>query len=508
MNKKRWEKVHKKGVTLIELIIVIALMGLIFAAGSGLFTFGFKVHNMTTEEFDIQSAMRIMSLNINTSVRNSAGAFILHRDHDTMLTEGWNYIMLSGDKSQLIEYKWNEATGAHVPTPIFSGIMGVTLDLEFIKNDVLNEDKLLEYILTVNENGKTRTIDTELESVNALQVIDRSYGETANVLAYRNDQRLDEISNAQAVVAMVLDKSGSMGRTLENNYANDASSDPDDHSRLKKLKAEAQRLIDELAKNPNIYVSINPFDSTGNASNEMMKAQVNNSTNTGLTAIIDGLSAGGGTNTGDGIRRAYYRLKTFNELDENLNKTNKNFLIILVDGVTTFASIHENVTAHEISFSSDQGTTIERDGKTYVFDRVTGFWFWRTYYYRYNGPIYTDYVIQDGNIQNNEGGNNTYYATGRYFGDGASLDPYGTEYVDLIGSMVRQYKEGTNEAVQAYVIGFSAVTADYGSLEDIAFATRGDTTYYTAGSSEALEEIFRSIQKEISDALWHIGGPN
>jgi hypothetical protein len=69
-------------------------------------------------------------------------------------------------------------------------------------------------------------------------------------------------------------------------------------------------------------------------------------------------------------------------------------------------------------------------------------------------------------------------------------------------------KNGTNEAINVFVIGFSSKQSDYGSLEDIAMATRGDKVFYTADSQEALNQIFLSIQREISDALWHIGGPN
>jgi hypothetical protein len=59
-----------------------------------------------------------------------------------------------------------------------------------------------------------------------------------------------------------------------------------------------------------------------------------------------------------------------------------------------------------------------------------------------------------------------------------------------------------------YVIGFSSVSRDYDSLEDIALATSGEATYYEAGDVETLNGIFKAIGKDISDALWHIGGPN
>lgn len=499
---------NRKGFTIIELILAIALASMVIGIGTNLMVFGMKNTQLTYDEFDIQSNVRFMSQKINTTIRDSAATFVLHRDNANSLTDEWNYIMLNSDKTKLVEYKWNSATSSHDVNEIFKGISGVTLELEFEKDTAANIDRLLKYRLKVHEGSKTNVIESELESNNSLQVVDRSYSEVANTLAYRFDSRIDEVSNAQAAVSMVLDRSGSMASRLDGGSSNDSSSNTDNHSRMKKMKNEAKRLVDELAKQPNIYISINPFSSTANSSEVMLKAQVNNTTNTGLIDKINGLSSGGGTNTGDGIRRAYYHIKNFNELTENTTKTNKNFMVILVDGVTTFASVQEIIEAHSISFSSDQGTTVVQDGKTYTFSHTTGFWFWTTYHYNYSGPIHRLYVTGDGDITNQQGSINTTYTPGRYAGNGGSLDPWGTEYVDIIGQMVRDYKNGTNEAIKVYVIGFSSRSQDYGSLEDIALATTGDTVYYEAGSSEALEAIFDAIERDISDALWHIGGPN
>jgi len=491
----------EKGFTLIELIITLALLSLVIVGATQLLVFGIRGHQSSISEFDVQSNLRIVSQRVNTIIRDSAAVFLLHRDNANNLTDEWNYIMLSPEKDRLIHYAWNDTTNTHDLEVMFPSIDGVELDFILNKNEDLNSERLLRYQLTVTVAGAERTINTELESKNSLQVVDRSYLLQANTLAYRTDTRLDEVSNSQAVVAMVLDKSGSMSRAMDGGGT--SLSKP---SRISLLKQEAIRLVEGLAELPNVYVSINPFDSTANGSYAMMNAKQEIDTSPGLRSIINGLTAGGGTNTGDGIRRAYYRIDDFNE--NNTDKTNKNFMIILVDGVTTFGSVHEIVTDHTISFSSYQGTNITVAGRPYTFSHSTGFFWWRTYYYDYVGELIENYVTGDGDIQNLEAQNNNYYAEGRYYGDGSNLDRYGTAYVDLMGEMVQSYKEGTNEEIKVYVIGFSAVTTDYGSLRDIALATTGDTVYYEAGSSEALQEIFNSIQRDISDALWHIGGPN
>ena len=491
---------NKNGFTLVEVLLTITLVSIVILGAANLVIFSIKGHKLTSNEFDIQSNLRNVSQKVNIIVRDTSATYLLHRENADNLTDEWNYIMLSPEKDRLLNYEWNPATSSHDVKELFPAIEGVTLDIILNKDSAPHEDRLLEFGITVNGAGETRTIDTQIEAKNSLQIVDRSYLEEPNVLAYRNDSRLDEVSNAQAVVSMVLDKSGSMGNRM-NGYSNvnNSHSNPSYHSRMKLMKQEATRMIEELADLPNVNISINPFDSTANGSYAMVNAKTQLDV---LKNRIDGLSANGGTNTGDGIRRGFYRIKEFNELSENINKTNKNFMIILVDGVTTFASVHNASVEHQGYLEYNAGNIFYYNDNMYTYYYNS----WGRYYYRYINPI--SYVVGNDNINNSEADTNTTYSSGRYFGFGSDLDPYGKAYVDLIGEMVQSYKEGTNEEIKVYVIGFSAVPADYGSLRDIALATTNDTVYYEAGSSEALEEIFKAIQRDISDALWHIGGPN
>lgn len=493
----------RKGFTLVELLMALALISIIITFGTSYLIFGSKGHSMTFEEFNIQSDLRIVSQKINSVVREASATFILHREDAELLTDEWNYIMLNEDKTGLFEYRWNPTTKKHDKIERAGSVDGSTLELLFDKDSNPDEDKLIQFTLTLKKGDKERVLETELESLNSLQIIDRSYSKVGNTLAYRYDTRVDNVSNAQAVVGMVLDTSGSMAKTMSNVTAYDSLPNANNHSRIKKMKAEAVRLVEKLAEKPNIYISTVPFSSTANNPHTMLNAK------TSLTTIkdnINNLSAVGGTNTGDGIRRAYYRISDFNELEENKNRTNKNFMIILVDGVTTYASV-TRVVNKTITITTDEGPVYNYEGDDYKFSG--SYWLFGNYYnYTFNGVREDDYFTGDNNISNYEASNNTFYSGGRYAGKGNKLDPWGTEYVDIIGEMVKKYKEETNEAIKVYVIGFSAVQTDYGSLKDIALATRGDDTYYEAGDSAALESIFNSIQRDISDALWHIGGPN
>lgn len=525
MISKKYFKLDRKGFTLAELLLALGLMSMIILITVNLMIFSMKTSESTITEYSIQQNIRLMSQKINNIIRDSSGLFILYREDGKKLTEEWNYIMVSDDGTRLVEYVWDYANKKHTPKDLLGGEDSDDIKLEFTRlvdidgeyvddatiAEDTNSDKVLKFKVDIIFNGKKRSISSILEARNALQVIDRSYINIGNTLAYRSDSRLSDGSNSQAVVSMVIDTSGSMRYTLRGGSANDGSSNTANHSREKLMKQEAIRLLDGLSEKPNIHMGIAAFNSTANGPSEMkltgkgadynyLKNQISNintdySRNTNL----------GGTNTGDGIRRGYYQIKEFNEDPRNMNKTNKNFMIILVDGVTTFASVHE-VKSQEISFRSHQGNYVTKDGLRYEYDRTVRNFLWSTYYYKHVDPIY---VEGNSNISPQWlKSDNVKSGTGSFYGNGQRTDTISEMYVDRMGELVKSYKEGTNEEITVYVIGFSALESDHGSLEDIAMATRGDKDIHKAGDSEALERILRSIQKEINDSLWHIGGPN
>jgi hypothetical protein len=270
----------------------------------------------------------------------------------------------------------------------------------------------------------------------------------------------------------VLDISYSM--TLDMNGNN--TSNPQNR-RIEKLKAEAIRLISSLSASANVYISIVPFNNHANGAQPMLPARVNETANEVLINKINNLDAStiAYTNTGDGMRRGFYILDEFN--NASAKKTN-NFMIILADGVT---------------------------------NRYSVYWADQNSYHNTTSVAYFDGNNQiSGEVRYNIGHTNT--SIGYYAGiDSNTIDPFGTAYIRFIGAKIRNYGSGTTagkEPIKVYVIGFSAVPADHGSLGDIALATSGNSTYYVAGDSAALEAIFGVIQKDISDSLWHIGGPN
>lgn len=564
-------KTSKKGFSLIELLIVIAIFGIIITLGTSIFIFGSNASTKTNVEYTAQAEMRVAVQKLNNAVRDSSSAFVLYKENGNVKTKGWNYIMLSDDKKSLVEYKWDEKSGQHIKTIIVEPQEGITYKVSFNKDTEPYKDNLISYELErVPESGSSRKISSKVEALNALQVIDRakevnkkngSNRLVANALAYRTDARPGAVSQAKAAVSLVLDTSGSMKEELQNG-----------RSRIYFLKEEAKNLINGLSQNPNINVSLTPFNSTANNdsysnTNIMKQISIEKSN---LISTIDGLKAYGGTNTGDGMRRGFYSISEFNELTVNKNANIKNFMVILVDGETTFASVHK-IDNDYISFWDDE---LKSEYKVIINGVTYSYWYnqlenysygWKRYkFYFVNARNKKDYIsfweyelpsncpitkneknytyignrweidgwdsgvkfyfvnkednndvyfekpgrISDNWIVWNDFARGTgYYEEGGYFGDGAEYDICGKTYVDIIGNKIREYQKNTPKAIKVYIIGYAG-GASSKCLDDISLATTGEIgNYVTAGNSQALKEIFDAIRFDINDSLWHIGGP-
>lgn len=89
----------------------------------------------------------------------------------------------------------------------------------------------------------------------------------------------------------------------------------------------------------NIDIKLVPFNTSANSSDDAVYAFRNAKIYTSaLLTAVNNLSPGGGTNTGDGLRRAYWALYNHNH-EVGAGVRASNYLIVLVDGVTTFGSV-------------------------------------------------------------------------------------------------------------------------------------------------------------------------
>lgn len=247
---------NNKGVTLVELIVAIAIMSVIFLVTGSFMMFGTKTHKLTSSEAITQSTTRLLAQNINNSVRNSSATFTLHKSTNSNFSEKWNYIMVSEDKKSVLKYEWDESQGRHIKSTLMDEVDGTTFEIEYEKRSASTSDNVVGFKIIPIVNGEKshsnkRIVESGLEGLNSLQIIDRRSAKgPSNAIAYRNDP-LPTLAESQAAISMVLDISGSMEGDMNGNHTNVKVAD----RRITKLKAEATRLVESLADNPDIYLT-------------------------------------------------------------------------------------------------------------------------------------------------------------------------------------------------------------------------------------------------------------
>ncbi|MBP8988744.1 MAG: VWA domain-containing protein [Clostridia bacterium] len=477
MNKKNYAS-HQKGFTLIELIIAMSLLGIVSSVAFSFIIFSAKVVDESGKEAEIQASTRITLYETTKIIRYSTAVFTIPRSsfRPDNLDRGWDYIGIqkvvitpaqNGNPAEygyeIVKYTYDKTTNTHNQTILLSAQKGISFSFLFDKENPDNFDSLLKFTIegypsgSVDEYGHPRptlSVTSETEAQNSLQVIDlASDNDPAYAIAFRSEERQKSVVGH---VTMVLDKSGSMANDMRGYSVGYGSNS----SRISILKTEANKMIDAFAQEDNIDIALVPFATSANTPNNNPVQFYNAKTNTpNLHTLVNAMNAVGGTNTGDGLRRAYWAFKTHNaEVPSGINV--KNYVIILVDGVTTFASVISN---------SDRS-----------------------------------FFMADGNVR--EGyldRTDPRDSTGQIAGNGSTLDAKGTAYVNAVGGLLH-----SGNFAKAYVIGFTALSSELESVNDIADAcgAAGDCVF-RAASQDDLSLVFTTIQRDIVNDLWYLQGP-
>ncbi|KUK71670.1 MAG: hypothetical protein XD91_1774 [Clostridiales bacterium 38_11] len=462
---------NNKGFTLVELIVVIALLGVVLAGSFSILSFGNTVHRMGVDEFEIQASARLTAQHISNVARYASATFTIPESSfkESNLTNGWDYIGIMDGEVVLYKYEEQGGTWDHYKTVVAPASDKVNYEIIF--NKVVNDntekiigftilgfvdDQVIEYDTEGNPKGHI-TIISQSESLNSLQVVHKGDGsEPATAVAFRTSIRenpiLEELKPI-AQIALVLDVSGSMAWAMDGTKSGISESE----KRITKLKNSANTLINNFdASDYPIYVSLVPFSTDANNPNPFYLVDSHTGT---LTSIINNLEALGGTNTGDGIRRAYYNIINNRSNSDFVDRNISDYLIILVDGVSTYGSV--------ISNSNN------------------------------------NFLTSDGNVSSTQ-----------VKGSGSTLDEtYGTPYVEAIGNMVK-----ADGKMKVHVIGFAKSTdtatetefrtnLNFIGQKTGAEAVSSGIYYHLAGDEDELDIIFGEIQKEILNDLWYIDGP-
>lgn len=473
---------NKKGFTLLELIVVIAILGMVITTISGLMFYGFNVYTLTSKDFEVQSDVRVAMEKTNKLVRFSSALFAV--PDVTYMDPEWNYIGMNAEGTQIINYKWDADSETHVQEVMVGPYDGITFNIGFEKENNLSRDNTLRmYFESFTADGAVKRYDIKsgYEALNSLQVI--NYGTESNpagALAYREESYSYENYNLVVNIAMVLDVSGSMGWGLVDPNDDVSSNNP---SRISVLRTQSKMIVEKFAQNSNSDVSISlslvPFSTYAKTPSVFYDVKNSTSKST-LLGKIDALNANGNTNTGDGLRRAYYQLLTKQTSDLESAATDtliKNYTIILVDGESNHSSMYNTSTTERVCTKYKNGVCTRWSNQTT----------WEQYYYEENGTI--------NNCTFTSSSNN---CTPGYVSSTNAAD----EYVDLMGENLSDPDFVTN-----YLVSF-ATDISTNDIDFIANATQTPTQrVYYATNADELGLSFTEIQMSITNDLWQFLGP-
>ncbi len=463
MNERRRQmnpsRLDARGFTLVELMVVVALLTLVIFMAGSFITFSLRMEKQSEYEYDFQAAMRQASRIINNEVRQASVTFTLTKEYfEREKKAKWNYLGLENGK-EVVQYTWNPATNSHDRKILIASDAAISYNLSF--SQVVPNSKLLRFSLQGINNGAANdrlTIASDLTAMNSLTVDDGgSPDNPAVAIAYRSDEapKPEEVTTGGHVtmlIALVLDDSGSMRWGMDGKPVT-----PANPSRLSIMKNEAKKLIDKFASLGNIQVAIIPFAMDANRAGHFVPCTV--SDKPVLKTQIEALVGSGGTNTGDGLRRAYHRIEEYNRTHSGDDIVN--YIILLTDGNPTFYS----------SSTRKNHYTPKLDGS--------------------NVPN-SNYV----------------------FGTGGEADENVNKSVGYVYKVGQDLVVGRSLDIRTFVIGFTAVPGGVTRAREMAEVACTSTvyesrkgTYYAAGSDIELESVFEEITTSILKETWHIYGP-
>lgn len=500
-----------KGFTLVELIITLALLTMVITISTNAILLLYRSHAVTVDDYTLQSSIRNTSARVTDIIRYSQAVFAVPEDFvsdPSKMDPEWEYIALSPDSRSVVRYKYNTATLSHDMEVLVEPQSNVEYEIVFEKRSaqtqvvdgnttILNDNVLYftieAHIVQPDEDGNlVRTsrkvvYETEVTATNALQVVDKGTElSPAVALAFRKDDNTYGEGRSHVVkIGLVLDKSGSMAWVPGKDNVYPGSSDADGlDSRLNYLKKALigsgldgeSGMVAQFAVYPNFEISIVPFSEreysieNSDRSIPFFNAQAEKPL---IVSSVNGITAAGNTNTGDGIRRAYYNLKErFAITGYNPNVEQHDFTIILVDG---------------------DSNVVSATGGNYEFVFKLNPFTFGNYWVEVNSHITsgTEYnVINEGSILDS---------------------PKAFDYVSDVGNKIRTTDGYTGEY---YLIGYVKVppsdadgyTDGIKNIKD-ALNIPAEQVFMYSDTNFDLSEIFANIATDIMAKTWLVTGP-
>lgn len=267
------------------------------------------------------------------------------------------------------------------------------------------------------------------------------------------------MSNPKKEIVLVLDVSGSMDydsgvKCTESKYGEyckiHRTSEIHQTSRLDELKKAAYKFIDTMKDVKDLRIGIVTYASNAEIKKSNKVALIPASNVIELNSIIEGLVANGGTNTGEGLRKAAYLLNADSEQDPIANKT----LILMSDGIPTY-------------YTDENNSKWNKDNINYYL-----------------------------NIDQESGGHSNNSGSGS--GDDKSVD---LNYAKLIGNKIKE--KGYNAFSIGYSLGDESSEGNMKMQQihsSMGGVLTGDKKTFFATDSGAIESVFSQIAKTIKDS--------
>ena len=495
----------RKGVTLVELVIVLGFVSVIILASANMVILGTKAEKVTVDEYKLQSAIKRATEQVNQVVRYSKAVFAVPKTFvasTSVMDPGWNYFMVSSDKKSIIVAKYDSGSEEWVEETIVEPVENIVFDLRFYKDENADSDSVMKYIVTAYRTDSLGNITSEktmfestVEAVNSVQVADKGTVASPSIaLAFRGDgQTSGQGKNEIAYITIVVDVSGSMNQTPSG-----AGSSNEEHTGArirylrKALAGDADNpdsgIIQILSKEENIFVSLIPFSTTANYPEPVSYSATggdykiyevyNKSEEDELINTAKALHAHGGTNTGDALRRAYHMHNDFRTKMSIDEKTRvHHYTIVLVDGQTTY--------------QVRKGTWEKHSG-----------WFWTWWEFAPSSQYYLESgnikMVYDNELSQDPGVN--YCITG----NGSSII-HNSPHVAAAGALIRQFESGAG--IKSYLIGYASDLGTHINSIGNAMGTDPEHIYRYDDPDFDLEEVFKSIATDIMADFWIVTGP-
>lgn len=176
---------NNKGFTLVELILTVALLGVVVTLASSMLFFGNRTFTNTNNQRELQSDMRLVTNFIEREVQNASNLQILETLPGT-LDNSRRYIYINNDK---VMFKAENQSAVEIPTTFDE----IDYDVDFTKSG----NTVVEYDLEGNLSGTEFHFVSEIEvrNLKGVREIDKISGNEGKVLSYAFDSDAKDITS-------------------------------------------------------------------------------------------------------------------------------------------------------------------------------------------------------------------------------------------------------------------------------------------------------------------------